>query len=511
VTRTRTRLSALALAAITFVALWFVTLWLIIITQAEARRPMIDRSARLSALLTRCKSDPARFAWSVLGRDGDRAYWPRQLEICRSVAECRTTVVPAGNGVGKSYVGSGIFLWFLFTHRDSIVFTSGPSQDQLESVLWKEIRSAHAGSRVPLGGKVSGSSPITLELGDRWFGYGHVSNKVERMSGKHKRDLLAIVDEASGASQVVYDALDSLNPSRILLIGNPLRPDGKFYDLCRQADEVSCDPALLRKIVVPSTESPHADLERSPHGMADRTWLAAMASEYGEESLWWLSHVMAMFPGDADDALVKRAWLDLAGRMLHVPSGPRRISIDLGLGKGNGDESVLICRDDNGVLAVEHSRRWTLEDAATRCKRMAETFGVEARHISYDHNGIGADFANRLAAVGLHGCRAYIGGMGGPSVKFHNLRSAAAWTAARRLDPDRMLGPADGHAVMVRQHPFAIRPEHLALLRPDVEPHRYKLDNMGRIQLEEGEIIRARLRRSPDFADAFFQSFAFPG
>jgi hypothetical protein len=472
--------------------------------------PMKSRSERLRELVSSCKDDYTRFGWSILGRDGSKAYWSRQREICRSVVECHTTVVPAGNAVGKSYVASGIGLGFLYTRPGSLVFTSAPTQAQLQGVLWKEMSRAHSSARVPLGGKISGSGPIKLELGDGWMAYGHVSGKVEAMSGHHARDLLAIVDEASGVPQAVYDAVDSLNPSRRLLIGNPLRGEGTFYELCRQADE-GADPKLLRKIVIPSTESPHAHLERSPCGMADRTWLEAMRSQYGENSLWWLSHVLALFPGESDDTLVLKAWIDLASKMVHVRSGPTRISIDLGLGVGGGDRTVIVVRDDNGVLEIAHSRNWNLEVTASRVALLAQKHEVDGKRISWDATGIGADFLNRLKAVGLVGCRPYMGGFGGPNISFANLRSASAWAARRRLDPETILGKSDGVTVARKQHPFAIRPEHAQLLRDEVCAHRYSLDPSGAICLELGETIRARLRHSPDFADAFFQSFAFPG
>jgi hypothetical protein len=245
-----------------------------------------------------------------------------------------------------------------------------------------------------------------------------------------------------------------------------------------------------------------------------------------------MSHVLAMFPGEADDALILRTWLDLASRTLHIPSGPTRIAIDLGLGVGNGDQTVIVCRDDNGILALEASREWSLEKAAERAAALAMQFNVKHSRISYDAAGIGADFGARLLAVGIRGANPYLGGMAAKTA--FNLRSAAGWAFRQRLDPDRYLPgppplqpPSDGRRVslldgrpkspgepqrvVLRQHPFAIRPEFLAPMRRELELHRYGLDHLGRIKLEGSEEIRERLRHSPDYADTLFQSFAYIG
>ena len=471
-----------------------------------------DRSAKIRGLMARCKGDPAKFAASVLGRDGERAYWSRQLEVCRSVVEARTTVVPAGNGVGKSYVASGIVLWFLYTHAPSIVFTTAPTQYTLESVLWEEIgkaarrlaAAARRQDRRQLARHARPRREVVRLRAREQQGREHVGQALGRPARGRRRGV--------GAPPVVFEALDSLNPSRMLHIGNPLRPDGPFFELCRKADEPGVDPSLLRKITIPSTESPDIGLARSPRGMADAGWLAAMRSQYGEDSLWWLSHVLALFPGDADDALICRAWLDLAGRTIHVPAGPSRLAIDLGLGQGNGDRTVLIARDDNGVLAWRWSRSWNFEAAAEEAKALAERYGVHRSTGELGHERHRRRLRESAGGRRARRCPGYIGGRGVPSTSFFNFRSAAAWAARRRLDPDRVLTPEDGVAVARKQHAFAIPPELLALgLRDEILAHHYTQTNLGGIKLEDGESVRARLRRSPDLADAFFQSFAFLG
>jgi len=79
----------------------------------------------------------------------------------------------------------------------------------------------------------------------------------------------------------------------------------------------------------------------------------------------------------------------------------------------------------------------------------------------------------------------------------------------QRLDPDRMV--TDPRGKPCRQHPFSIRPDHLVLLREEVQGLRYQSAKSGAVELEPKERLSARLRRSPDIADALIMSFAFPG
>jgi hypothetical protein len=85
--------------------------------------------------------------------------------------------------------------------------------------------------------------------------------------------------EASGVEDEIWDAIESLQYSKLVAIGNPIRAEGRFIELIRQADQDRADhlPQLqaVCAIQVPSTDSPHAGLEESPYGLADCAWLDA--------------------------------------------------------------------------------------------------------------------------------------------------------------------------------------------------------------------------------------------
>jgi phage terminase large subunit len=452
----------------------------------------------MAAALAWCHRQPNPFdAFNtvVLGR---APYWKAQRDICRALADptVTTVAVPAGHSVGKSYVASGAIVGWPLLHRDAMVVSTGPSNTQLAEVLWKEVRKAVQRSIVGHFGKLT-RNPQKLDFGGGVQALGYATDAAERLQGHHcSGPLLVVVDEASGIEDPeIWATLDSLKPKKRLLISNPLRPDGPFYDLCRRAER---DPAV-RLIRVSSLDSPDIHLEQSPRGLADAAWLREMRADWGEDSLVWRVRVLAQFPDDAADVLIPRAWVDHAERPTGARRGHVRIAVDLAEGRG-GDRSVVLVRDDGGVLSLDSSNGWGFEEVAAIVGKRVREFGVSHHRVSWDAAGIGADFGNRLDAIGVKGARAYRGGAEGGK-RFGNLRSAAAWILRQRLDPGRQVGGTV-------QPPFSIRPEWAGSLRPELAELRYLLRS-DRTELEPKEELVKRLKRSPDLADALIQSFAF--
>lgn len=412
------------------------------------------------------------------------------------------TLVPTGHMVGKTFVAAGSLHEFLTLHPAALVVATAPTQTQLEEVLWKEVERAYRGSRIPLGGRLL-KSPLKVDLGGGWQALGYSTTTAERFSGHHEYDLLVLVDEASGVEDEIFEAIGGLGPSRQALFGNPLRPDGTFYERCHKAPT---NP-LANVIQISSLDSPDIHLARSPRGLANATWLESVRNDYGEGSLWWTCHVLGLFPDSGVDTLLPRSWIDRCAAVEHVRSGPARTAIDLALGNG-GARSVVATRDDNGLLALEWSNTWKLEETAAVALLQVRKFGVDHGRVSWDVGGLGADFANRLEAVGIVGARPYMGGLPGGK-RYGNLRSAAAWQLRQRLDPGRMVSAPTGR--MVVQPAFSIRPEWVAVMRDELQGLRYEHGRKsGKVELELKEDFEKRLKKSPDMADCLTQLFAWP-
>ena len=59
-----------------------------------------------------------------------------------------------------------------------------------------------------------------------WHALGYPTTSVERASGQHAKDLLVIIEEASGVEDEIWNALYSLKYSKLVAIGNPIRAEG---------------------------------------------------------------------------------------------------------------------------------------------------------------------------------------------------------------------------------------------------------------------------------------------
>lgn len=449
-------------------------------------------------------------------------YWSAQREWCAAVVRHRVVAIETGNALGKGFFVAGLALWWLFTRKDALVMITGPGQTTLGTTVFKEIRRALEGcpfhrlglmpAKMSQGIK---TSPQVVEIRPGWQVLGFSTTSIERASGQHAGELLAIVEEASGVEPEVWAAIDSWNAKRLVAIGNPIRPDGGFVDMIHEAESDSLrgvpDPERAVAFNVPSTASPHAHLDHSPWGLASRTWLDAMARRHGKDSLWYRAHVLAQRPKLSHERLIPQQHLDRATgdeAARHAAelrrlgqAGMRRISCDVGEGVGNA-RSVVVVRDDAGILELAASKFEGPVETARAIAELAHRWQVAPERIGYDGAGItGKKLGNSLEGVGLKGCVPYYGsGSGGK--RFVNMRTACAAALARRLDPDHYV---DRHRKQVVPFHIPSSP-HLPAMMQELGELKVQLKG-SKSALEDKQSMMERLGRSPDFADAVTASF----
>lgn len=143
--------------------------------------------------------------------------------------------VESGHGIGKTTLLAGIVSHFFDCFPESIVYAFAPGFEQINDLLFKEIRKQRAGRGLP--GRVLQTPEI--KGGDAHFVKGRATNDAhgrgtERVQGQHAPYLLFVIDEAEGVADFVYDAIKSMASGGIavvILAANPRTRASRFHRL----------------------------------------------------------------------------------------------------------------------------------------------------------------------------------------------------------------------------------------------------------------------------------------
>lgn len=163
-------------------------------------------------------------------RDGDET----QLTCWQPGQVIKNTIrVEAGHTVGKTTLSAGIVSHFFDCFAPSITYCFAPGHDQINDLLFKEIRKQRAGRNLP--GRVL-ETPEIKDAGDH-FVKGRATNNAhgqgtERVQGQHEQYLMFVIDEAEGVADFVFDAIKSMASGGIaivLMLANPRTRTSRFH------------------------------------------------------------------------------------------------------------------------------------------------------------------------------------------------------------------------------------------------------------------------------------------
>lgn len=441
--------------------------------------------------------------------------WSKQLEVAAALATHRKVAVKAGHGVGKSWFAGRAVCHWLDVHPDGDAFavTTAPTDPQVKAILWREIRVAHR--RGGLRGRVSENAEWKNVHGDLvGLGRKPSDHNADAFQGLHARHLLAVLDEACGVPQQLWDAALSLTTtasSRLLAIGNPTNPAAHFAAVCAGAptDGTSGMSRLgWWVITISAFDSPNLTGEFVPSDVAANLtgvdYIDEARLAWGEGSPLWVAKVEGQFPLDASDGVVPWSWLQ-ACTVDDEVGGPLRVPVELGVDVGasdNGDESVIVCREGAHVSArvwrVRTADSEVVVDETLAAIRMTGATSVKVDAIGAGH-GVAGSLRRRAATeigwpVAVHAVM--VSAAAPEPERFVNLRAWLWWGIARVYSQQRAWDLSA----------FAASEERVLL---ELSEPRY-LERNGRVQIEGKDEIRKRLGRSPDSADALLLAFYVP-
>lgn len=417
----------------------------------------------LQRLLRRCRADPLWFCRNVLGGQP----WSRQAEIMLAVRDHPRVTVRSGHGVGKSWTAAAATLWFLYAFPPSIVITLAPTWRQVQQVLWAEIRRSQRGALVPLLGQ---PRRTRLELADNWYASGLATNAAERLQGIHGPHVLVVMDEAPGIAPELFQAAEGLMTgphARMLLIGNPTRAEGPFYDTFKGG-------GLWHTIHISSVEA-------VAPGLVSAGWVEERAEEWGEASPLYLSRVLGEFPEDASSALLTREEVSAASANGDLPAaGEQTMGVDVA--RFGDDETVIAVvrwHENRGhVVALKAWHGRDLMESSGEVVRAMRQWKVRPGAVLVDDTGLGGGLVDRLTEEGHEVVPVNFGSAARDRGRYFNRRAEMLFGMARAVREGRLLVVHDDE------------------LARELRALRYEIRSDGRVAVPKGK------GKSPDRAEA---------
>ena len=433
----------------------------------------LPTQAEVQAFQKRVQRDPEFFVTEVLKNN----LWEKEREILLSVRDNTVTAVRSCHASGKSYTAARVVVWWLTAFTDSVVITTAPTFRQVKEILWREIKGCvHNKHIFP----ASALLETQINIGPNWFALGLSSDKSEQFQGFHSPHLLAIVDEASGVSEEIYQAIDGLAPERILMIGNPLQNSGTFADSFKQQK--------VNKIHISALDTPNLIAgARVIPGLVSPEDVERMRIKYGEESDVYRVRVLGEFPLQDSASLIAVDDVHKAiERTVHVlPQFEKKLGVDVA--RFGDDRSVLVIRQMEKVLEKQTYSSIDTMQIAGHVLRTAKDNGIKAQNIYVDAIGVGGGVIDRLREQGWRVNGIQVSEKAQDSEHYLNLRTELYVKLRDWLKTADIPNDDDFYELANVQ---------------------YKFNSKGQLQLESKDDMKKRGLPSPDVADALMLTFA---
>lgn len=449
----------------------------------------------LVSLYSKAQSDPAFFVENVISMT---SLWQKQKDIMASVRDNSRTVVRSCNGAGKTFTTANTVVWFLTTFPQSIVVSTAPTARQVRELLWQEINNIHRHSRYPLGGRCLN---VNWTLGAKWFAVGLSTDDPNRFQGFHAEHILGVIDEAAGVEVPIWEGMDAILTSsgaRLLAIGNPTEPSGRFYD--------AFSSPLYNKIHISAFDTPNftansIKLEDIKQGtwstkfkdlifpaLITPKWAAERLEEWGEDSPAFQSRILGNFPIIGTDTMLPLGWVMRAIERDCTWKDTDRCVMAVDVARFGDDESVVGIRRGNSMSYIETFNNIDVYALSKACKVIATREKPEV--IKVDVVGIGAGVADNLRGWGFDSVVDYVAQERAWSPEKHTNRRTESWYNLReKLRKNEVNLPKD--ETLIGQ-----------LTAP-----KYKFDSAGRYVLEAKDDMKKRGLSSPDRGDVVAMLF----
>jgi phage terminase large subunit len=480
--------------------------------RAELReqRAAVEQAARITWPSPRYRANPVAFFREILGVEP----WSKQIEIIEAVRDNPRVAVKSGHKVAKSHSAAGIALCFYCSYEDARVVMTSTTSRQVDQILWRELKMMRAragrcvdckkadpeGHRIPkpcphsalIDGELGELARTGLKSVDFREIVGFTAREAEAVAGISGRNLLYIVDEASGVEDEIFEAIEGnrAGGARVLLLGNPTKTSGEHYEAFH------AKRSFYFGITVSSEETPNVIARREViPGLATYEWIEEKKEEWGEDSPLYRVRVKGEHAKHEDGKIFSIHMIELAEqRWFETPSTGRLfIGVDPAGASGTGDESAFACRRGLKLIALTATRG--LSDDA----HLVQLLGLIREHKIPRETPVVVIDREGSVGASLHGLlRQYV--EANPHA-FELVAVRASDRAIRQRDIyDRARDELAANLfAWVRDGGAIIEDAKLSAEMHELE---WKQHVNGRLKVTPKDVLKKKLGRSPDRYDA---------
>lgn len=364
----------------------------------------------------------------------DIIFYPEQIEIIESVRDDDETYVKAGNALGKDFVAGFIALWWFCSRRPARVVTTSVKIEQLEDVLWGEIRRLINASKVKL--------PILAQhlkiraLNNDGTVYpnaelvGQVSNTQEGLLGRHSTDGFAAVQNDIARTLVMFDEASGINDSTYtstqtwahhkLIFGNPFPCENFFKRGCLAGNlprPGSIGGYYRRVLKITAWDSPNVKLaqEEIKRGLEPSNTIIIPGvkswNELQKNLLLWdpilqTVGLKAEFYEGPEQKLYPPEWLTRAASIYTLLRKRQRRAKAIGIDPAEGGDKTSMCViDEYGIIELISVKTPDTADIIDSLIALGRKHSVSDEYWMFDRGGGGKQHADRLRRMGYKNVR----------------------------------------------------------------------------------------------------------
>lgn len=483
--------------------------------------------------LQKFRNSPLSFAKLL-----DIEFTEDQIKIIKQVTVNSITNVRAAHGVGKSFVGAFLVIWWVFCRR-KLAISTAPTETQIKQILWAEIKKILRKYDYLLKCKSKGELFFKIDEFARAYGFTGKSYDPNSFQGKHDSELFILADEADGISEVIDDSFRSCvvgAENRALRMGNPISKNSAFAKACSNDSNLITIPVwnhpnvnwaykkynlkdgtkihrlkpeikgqIIKVLdyqfyqVLPQNKWPQNFPRDKIPGAVSINWIEEIRRDKGEFSNYWLTRVEALLPEDDLEGLIPRNWLISAQETFlsnqtffeyKFKNYPIKFGVDVA-DQGNDSHCLAIWYGPI-LLCIEkfHSynrQKNDLINFSDYILKQIYNYGFNNVTVYVDSIGVGAGVYHYLKHKGVRI----------KDVKFHeqsdfeqykNIKAELYWYFREGIRKNELFLNDFGDLNEEFYDDFSLQ--------------RYFINKNNEIEIESKDEFRKRYKRSPDIGDA---------